>query len=549
MNELIERLASRGVVMSPVRGPAEVGGWIAEDMWMTMTMKMTMTGKHEFGVIDDYGAEIVPFGYAELTVLAPSHFGARTAQSRSYSTWDVFSRDGRLLVAGADRQCGQIKPFSEGLAAAQMGGRWGYVDTDGATAVESAFDSASDFHEGRAFVTAAKRTYCIDRAGQALFEAPSRQVEDYSEGYAVFTGKDGKKGVIDGAGIVVVPPVFVDVKNCRHGRFAFAQKKGRGLGGGARWGVMDAGGRVVVPAEYGHAQVEGGQIKYGWFNHYGQTAVFRYTIADLDGNTIQDRSWLEVTPPADGLRRFTRFVDPVKGKVEDLLIGYLTEDSRQIVITRADSKLQMDHPLKTAPMDELITAHSQGLAFARRYNTIESNPHASDGRYILIDRQGQPVSWNGFTEVIWGFQGGFACVKGDPRDFGVDKHLCFFIDTAGNRVSPAYGGAERMPGGRIFARPEESVFHYEMLDEALNRIAPGALFPSPGAFWGEDLYVGSDRGRLWLFDRQGETILSPDDGLQLELQRLNPDMGPRTLVTLDKTQFIVHLETDTPVAD
>ncbi|MDR2566675.1 MAG: WG repeat-containing protein [Bifidobacteriaceae bacterium] len=543
MNELIQRLASHGVVMSPVGGQAELGGWIAGDMWMTANI--ATVGRDAFGVVDDYGNEIVPFGYAELSSLSPDHLGARRVLSRSSSAWDVYSRDGRLLLAGAERQCERINPFSEGLAAALLGGRWGYVNAEGATAIEPAFDKASDFHDGRAFVTAAKRLYCVDQTGQVVFEAPGHLVDDYSEGYAVYTAKGGKKGVIDKAGNVVIPPTFIDVKPCKHGRFAFADKTGRGLGGGVRWGVMDAGGRVVVPAENGHVIIEDGRIKYGWVTAAGQAAVFRYTLADLDGNTIHDRSWMEVTPPAEGLRRFARFVDPLQGKVRDLLIGYLAEDGGQIVITRASAKLQMDYPLERAPMDEKITAHSEGLAFARRYNTIESNPHAGDGCYILIDRHGRPVSWNGFTEVLWGFSGGFACVKGDPRDFGVDKNSCFFIDTAGNRVSPPYGGSIRKPGGRIFVFPQGgALFRYAMLDERLNQVAPGTLFPEPVACWGDNLYAGLDVDRLWLFNRQGETILSPDDGLKLALHRLSGDMGPRTLVTLGKAQFIIHLRDD-----
>lgn len=72
----------------------------------------------------------------------------------------------RLDAGGWER----VDSFSEGLAAVQKKGKWGYVDPGGAVAIPPMFDSALAFREGTAVVRSGDRYGYIDRRGAWLFE-------------------------------------------------------------------------------------------------------------------------------------------------------------------------------------------------------------------------------------------------------------------------------------------------------------------------------------------------------------------------------------------
>ena len=58
--------------------------------------------------------------------------------------------------------------MSDGLAPAKVGGKWGFVQADGAFAIEPRFDEAKSFEQGLAEVHIGKRMAYIDREGNAI---------------------------------------------------------------------------------------------------------------------------------------------------------------------------------------------------------------------------------------------------------------------------------------------------------------------------------------------------------------------------------------------
>jgi hypothetical protein len=57
--------------------------------------------------------------------------------------------------------------FSEGLAAVQIGGKWGYIDKTGKIVIEPrTLNSAKDFHNGLAYIVTKNGEHgYIDKAG------------------------------------------------------------------------------------------------------------------------------------------------------------------------------------------------------------------------------------------------------------------------------------------------------------------------------------------------------------------------------------------------
>lgn len=107
------------------------------------------------------------------------------------------------------------RPFSEGLAAVRIGGKWGYIDKAGKVVIEPQFIEAGDFREGLA---PAEVPVDIDQEKPCVTSP---------EGSSYRVSK--KYGYIDKTGKMVVPPLFesagpfvdglANVHNCEQASF------------------------------------------------------------------------------------------------------------------------------------------------------------------------------------------------------------------------------------------------------------------------------------------------------------------------------------------
>src|SRR5690606_24052167 len=60
---------------------------------------------------------------------------------------------------------GYTRAFRQGLAAVEIGDRWGYIDKSGAVAIAARYSSAMNFHEGYAMGCSGVPCIFIDRSG------------------------------------------------------------------------------------------------------------------------------------------------------------------------------------------------------------------------------------------------------------------------------------------------------------------------------------------------------------------------------------------------
>ncbi len=67
-------------------------------------------------------------------------------------------------------QYSDAAPFSEGLAATEMNGKWGYVDRTGKTVVEPQFDYTYGFHGGLAMVLIDDKFGYINPKGEYIWK-------------------------------------------------------------------------------------------------------------------------------------------------------------------------------------------------------------------------------------------------------------------------------------------------------------------------------------------------------------------------------------------
>lgn len=141
--------------------------------------------------------------------------------------------------------------FSEGLARVSMRpkhsdgsvgpGKYGYIDHNGKWVIPRSFVAADDFHEGLAAVTGKDGTWgYIDKTGQFVIAPRFEDASEFSEGLAgVRIG--GRWGWIDKSGEVVIPPTFEaeEVGTFRSGMATVVHNR--------KMGYINTKGEMVIP--------------------------------------------------------------------------------------------------------------------------------------------------------------------------------------------------------------------------------------------------------------------------------------------------------------
>ena len=109
--------------------------------------------------------------------------------------------DGSLI--GSFERC---HGFSEGLAAAEVAGKYGYIATSGEFVIQPQFEEAYPFSDDWAIVEKDGKEFYINRKGENVLEPDFEDFGHFSEGLAWFE-KDGKYGYMDKTGKVIIEPV------------------------------------------------------------------------------------------------------------------------------------------------------------------------------------------------------------------------------------------------------------------------------------------------------------------------------------------------------
>ena len=91
----------------------------------------------------------------------------QTKDAQQKTLWKIITPK-EEFVASCDAE--DIEEFSEGLVAAKLNGRWGYIDRNGKWAIPPRFIYVSSFTSGRALVCETESTfYFIDKFGKELW--------------------------------------------------------------------------------------------------------------------------------------------------------------------------------------------------------------------------------------------------------------------------------------------------------------------------------------------------------------------------------------------
>lgn len=211
--------------------------------------------------------------------------------------------------------------FSEGLAAVNVNGKWGYIDKSGKYVISPQFSLARSFHEGLAFVGQGDNYGYIDKSGTKVIECGkkcARAYFDFSEGLAVVIYTNGKvedadlsnifsdkiqdfrRGYIDRSGRVVIPPTYKIATGffkgvARVNVNQYIDKTGRAL---SSTDVLNMSGD-----EFNVRREADASLHTGPNFEAGPSGVtyFKFIFVDKSGKNVFGKSFYEALPFSEGL--------------------------------------------------------------------------------------------------------------------------------------------------------------------------------------------------------------------------------------------------------
>ena len=295
-------------------------------------------------------------------------------------------------------QYDDISDFSEGLAAVEIDGKWGFIDKTGEVVVPPRYDSMDGanvygyedvcgFRDGLARVQigawSTGKWGFVDKTGMEVVPCMYDGVGSFSEGMAaVCIGdywRDGKWGFIDTAGREVVSPQYDWVGNFYDGLAMvwIGDPATDSLREKGKWGFIDKTGKEVVPIEYDRAGVfsEGlaGVIKDGLLGFVDETgAVVIPLTYPFQGELLYLMSHYDY----DFIPFFSEGLVAIRNNNEpNGQYGYIDREG-DIVIPFA-----YDY---AAPF-------SEGLAYVSKGGTFIQDDAAEDAKFGFIDRTGEVI--------------------------------------------------------------------------------------------------------------------------------------------------------------
>jgi len=340
------------------------------------------------------------------------------------------------FVERAEQPSGALFPV-------EKDGKWGFIDRTGKLIIPLQFDSANNFHEGLALVTANKKTLFVDGSGRVVITPQFDIVNSFSEGLAAVNigqtripnigliSNPGKWGYIDRTGRLVIPLKFTHAEDFSEGLAAVTD--------GDQGGFIDHTGKFVfnVPLDVTLGFHEGmvGVLLRGTLTYFDRTGKKIPTPVDYGPKSnsfseglvpisikgkwgFMNRSGkLTIEPQFEDAEDFSEGLAPVKVKVE------LVWCPRDASGNRSGSTMMFGYIDQTGklvipPVFDSAAPFSEGVGAVRKCDQA-----------FFIDKSGKTVISGSFTYAS-SFSGGLAQFETLTRD-GLQSG---YVDRAGKIV-------------------------------------------------------------------------------------------------------------------
>jgi tetratricopeptide (TPR) repeat protein len=203
-----------------------------------------------WGYIHPDGNFCIGPGYLDVQ---PFRDGVAWVQRQGAQNWELIDDSGRVLIEPSAGYVG-VGSFSDGIAWVSRDGttRWIAIDKTNAVLISTGYDDVRPFRRGVAAVRRGQHWGAVDGVGRVVVSfqydgfatalLDGRYIDGFSdEGLAVIS-LDGRKGVVDRSGRVLVPPIHHTLM-IHPVAFLIADDS-------QRWGALDRRGRTVIEATF-----------------------------------------------------------------------------------------------------------------------------------------------------------------------------------------------------------------------------------------------------------------------------------------------------------
>jgi serine/threonine protein kinase len=278
--------------------------------------------------------------------------------------------DGRVII---QPQFDFAWYFSDGLARVRIGDKWGYIDRTGKVIIQLKFDETFGFSEGLAPIKIEDKWGYIDATGQLVIAPQFDNAWNFykSNGLALIK-LDNKYGYIDKTGNIVIKPQFDDAWDFADG---LAPVKIRG-----KYGYIDESGEFVIAPQFDDA--------WDFVDGLARVKIdTKYGYIDRTKQVIVQPQFDETGDFADGLARV---------KINDKW-GYIDKTGKMVVEPK----------------------FNDAWDFAEGMASVEV-----DGKYGYIDKQGEYAISPQF-DFAQHFADGMASVWVDGMLHYIDKKGSF----------------------------------------------------------------------------------------------------------------------------
>ncbi len=199
-----------------------------------------------WGFAGNEGETRVPAAYADVQ---PFRDGAAWVRQPQFETWELIDETGGSLISPKAGYLG-VSSFSGGLAwvSRDGNGSWIAIDKTGTVTISTGFDDVRPFRRGIAAVRRGRLWGAVDGVGRVVvpfkFEqfatalSDGRYIDGFSDEGLAVVGANGRKGVVDRSGRMIVEPVFASLV-IHPVAFLITDESGR-------WGALDRKGRILI---------------------------------------------------------------------------------------------------------------------------------------------------------------------------------------------------------------------------------------------------------------------------------------------------------------
>lgn len=204
----------------------------------------------KYGFLDEAGREVIPMQGVWSAVFSEGLASVEITltNERSQGKIGFIDPNGRWVIMQDQARFKGAGEFKGGLATATSettGQKIGFISKQGAWAIAPQFDWAEPFSEGLAAVEVGGKRGFIDRAGTLVIPASFREAHSFAGGLALVYRETGKPLFIDHAGQVVID-IHVDFADAFTDRWSVVMV-------GGKFGYMDKTGTFAIAPQYAQA--------------------------------------------------------------------------------------------------------------------------------------------------------------------------------------------------------------------------------------------------------------------------------------------------------